>query len=234
MSSAVVAGSTGLVGSNILTTLISHPTFASISAFSRRKLPTESPKVSSLESTDSETWPTLYPKSVPPVFFSALGTTRAQAGGLANQRKIDLDLNLALAKAAKEAGTETYVLISSGGASSTSRLPYAAMKGELEDAVEALGFKHCVILRPGLIVGNREDSRPPEFIFRKIANTFGAVSGGKLKDFWAQDADVIARAAVNAGLQCIEGKKKEDGLWLLGQADIVRLGRTEWKVPEST
>lgn len=35
------------------------------------------------------------------------------------------------------------------------------------------------------------------------------LSGGRLKDFWAQDVDVIARAAIAAGMQCLEGKKEE-------------------------
>ena len=94
------------------------------------------------------------------------------------------------------------------------------MKGELEDAVKALDFEHTIILRPGLIVGDREDSRPLEFGIRKLAGVLGKVG---LKDFWAQDASVIAKAAVKAGL---EAKEK---FVLLGQSDIVKLGRTEWK-----
>jgi uncharacterized protein YbjT (DUF2867 family) len=174
----------------------------------------------------------LFPKSVA-IFLSALGTTKAAAGSIEKQRAIDLDLNLALAKAAKEAGVQTYVLISSAAVSSTSMMPYAKMKGELEDAVKAIGFKHTVILKPGLIVGAREHSRPTEFALRKVADFFGAISSNKLKDFWAQDAEVIARAAVHAGLECVEGKK-EDGVWEIGQSEIVKLGRTEWKAPEST
>lgn len=77
-------------------------------------------------------------------------------------------------------------------------------------------------------VGERQDSRPPEFVLRKIADAFGAVSGNRLKDFWAQDAEVVAKAAVRAGLDAAEGKEKEK-FRIIGQSDIVRLGRTEWK-----
>jgi len=45
-------------------------------------------------------------------------------------------------------------------------IPYTRMKGELEDSVNALGFDHTIILRPGLIVGGREESRPTEFVIR--------------------------------------------------------------------
>lgn len=164
---------------------------------------------------------------MPSIFISALGTTRAQAGSFAAQREIDYDLNLALAKKAKEAGTKTYVLVSSGGANSSSMMGgYMKMKGELEDAVTALGFERTVIMRPGLIVGTREDSRPPEAALRKLANLMGSISGGALKDFWAQDAEVIARAAVSAALQA---EQREEKVWIVGQSDVVRLGRTEWK-----
>jgi uncharacterized protein YbjT (DUF2867 family) len=199
-----------------------------IHAFARKAL-TISEKIHPLSSPDSKSWPSLYPTTspAPSIFISALGTTRALAGSFAAQREIDYDLNLALAKKAKEAGTKTYVLISSGGANSGSMIGgYMKMKGELEDAVTALDFERTVIVRPGLIVGTREDSRPPEAALRKLANFMGAISGGALKDFWAQDAVVIARAAVNAALQAEERNEK---VWIVGQSDVLRLGRTEWK-----
>lgn len=199
-----------------------------------------------MTSSDTSSWPSQYP-SGPELLISGLGTTRAAAGGFENQRKIDYDLNLELAKAAKEKGTKYYVLISSQGANSGSMMGYPKMlvlppyteypvaknfgrKGELEDAVKEIGFEKVVIIRPGLLVGARgsHDSRPSEFVLRKVAGFAGGVSGNKLKDFWAQDADVVAKAAVRAGLDCIEGKQTET-VKVLGQADVVRMGRTEWK-----
>ena len=103
-------------------------------------------------------------------------------------------------------------------------IPYSKMKGELDEAVKAIGFKHVFILKPGLLVGARNDSRPGEFAARKVASFLGAVSGNMLKDAWAQDADVVARAAVKAGLDAVQGKYTEP-VTILGQSDIVRLGR---------
>lgn len=115
------------------------------------------------------------------------------------------------------------VLISSSGANAQSGMAYPQMKGALEDAVKALGFEHTIILRPGLIVGGREESRPVEFGIQKIANVMGKVG---LKNFWAQDADVIARAAVKASLDVSKnGKEGEKSVLLLAQGDIVKLGK---------
>lgn len=163
----------------------------------------------------------------PSVFLSALGTTKAAAGSFEAQRKIDYDLNLSLAKAAKESGVQVYVLISSDASSTKSLVPYSRMKAELEEAVKAIGFSYSVILKPGLLLGTRQDSRPAEAMARKIAAGLGSISKS-LTDFWAQDVDVVGRAAVAAGLQCAEGKR-EEGVWVLSQSEIVRLGRTEWK-----
>ncbi len=164
----------------------------------------------------------------PSIMFSALATTRAAAGGFEAQYKIEHDLNIELAKAAKQSGTKTYVLISAASASSNAFFAYTKMKGEIEDHIKELDFEHTVIVRPGLIAGEREESRAAEAVFRKIAAGLGKVSTRWLKDGWAQDADVIARAAVSAALKIERGEVK-DKVWVLGGSDIIQLGRTEWQ-----
>jgi len=229
MTSAAIVGSTGLVGAHILSTLLSVPSINSVHSLSRRQPSSTDSKLHPLTTTDSSQWPTQLSSITPPpgVFFSALGTTRDAAGSVENQRKIDYDLNLSLAQAAKSSGVKVYVLISTSGANTSSFLAYPKMKGELEESVKALEFEHTVILRPGLLVGNRTESRPTEFVVRKIAG-FAGMLGNGAKDFWAQDAEVVGRAAVAAGLQALEGGGKP-AVWEVGQGDIVKLGRTEWK-----
>ena len=100
------------------------------------------------------------------------------------------------------------------------------MKGDLEDAVKKLGIPHTIILRPGLLVGERGETRLAEATLRKLAQGMGAVHSS-LKDFWAQDADVVAKAGLQAASKCAKGEHPE-GVWVVAQADITRLGRTEW------
>lgn len=111
-----------------------------IATISRKPLPTQTKISSPIVSQDSSSWPQQFPQADNHLFISALGTTRAAAGGFENQRKIDYDLNLALAQEAKAKGTKVYVLISSSVANSQSMVGYPKMKGELEDAVAGLGF----------------------------------------------------------------------------------------------
>lgn len=197
----------------------------------RKPLPSDLPTNASLNpitEADSDKWPSHLATSKPSVFISALGTTRGAAGSFAAQRAIDIDLNVALAKAAKEAGARVYVLISSAGVSSSSMLPYSKMKGELEDKVLSLGFEKTVIVKPGLLVGDRQESRPPEAVLRWIAAGLGKINAKYLRDTWAQPVDIIGRATVKASLMSLEGNAPEGKVWYLEIKDIVRLGKTEW------
>lgn len=164
----------------------------------------------------------------PDIFISSFGTTRANAGGFENQYKIEHGLNVEMARAAHEAGTKVYVLISSQGANKTSSIPYSRMKGEIEEDIKALGFEHMVILRPGLIAGTREESRPLEAGIRFIAGWAGKVHSS-LKDGWAQEADVIGKAAVNAGLKALEGNVPagSEKVWTIEGKNIIAVAKDE-------
>lgn len=96
------------------------------------------------------------------ILFSCLGTTKKQAGSIEQQRKVDLDYQYQAAQQAKCAGVTSYFLVSSSGASARSLSPYLKMKGELEDKIIKLGFDQCVIFRPSLLIGQREQSRAGE------------------------------------------------------------------------
>ncbi|EXJ64070.1 hypothetical protein A1O7_00406 [Cladophialophora yegresii CBS 114405] len=233
MSKALVLGSTGLVGSFILSTLTTGPSspFSSIEIIARRSAAAakgSSLPVNEFIEKDTTKWASHLSSTspAPSVMFSGLATTRAAAGGFENQYKIEHDLNIELAKAAKAAGTKTYVLISASGANAHSMFGYVKMKGEIEEHIKEIGFEHTIIVQPGLIIGHREESRFAEGIAQSLASAIGKIHGG-LKDSWAQDADVIAKAAVSAAIKVEKGEVK-DKVWVLKQKDIVQLGAKGW------
>jgi uncharacterized protein YbjT (DUF2867 family) len=232
MSTTALIGSTGLVGSNILTTLFSTPDVSTVQTISRRAPKFTSPKLDAVLEPDTSLWKSRLAALSPPptTVFSALGTTRAAAGGIANQWKIDHDLNVELAKEAKTLGVKTFVFISSAGTRGMigGNAPYSKMKQGVEDTVKELGFDNAVILRPGLILGEREEKKPLGGILNPAVHGIGKVLGMWAQDMLGQDALVIARAAVHAARLVAEGKAPEK-YWVLEGSDIVRLGRTEWK-----
>ncbi|CAI7644191.1 unnamed protein product [Penicillium manginii] len=232
MANVALIGSTGMVGSHILSSLLSNPAVSRVDTISRRtpNIAGEAPqgKLTTFVSGDTATWGSQLQALTPTpgIFISSFATTRAAAGGFENQYKIEHGLNVELARVAKEAGTKVYVLISSSGANKTSNIPYSRMKGEIEEDVKALGFERTVILRPGLISGTREESRPLEAGIRFIAGWAGKLHPG-LKNGWAQDADVIAKAAVKAGLRALEGDvpSGKEQVWNIDGSDIIALAK---------
>ncbi|KAF4977002.1 hypothetical protein FDECE_18409 [Fusarium decemcellulare] len=228
--SAAIIGSTGLVGSNILSTLLAVETHKPVHTITRRAPKSTSPHLNAIIDTDTTKWASILSAitPTPAVVFSALGTTRAAAGGLANQWKIDHDLNVELVKAAKAAGTRTFVFISSGGTRGfpTNMSPYGKMKNGVEDAIKEQDFEQAVILKPGVIFGQREDSRLAEGLARGVIRGVGYLSAA-IRDTMGHDADVIARAAVRATQLADEGKAPSK-YWVVEGPEIVKLGKTEW------
>lgn len=154
---AIIIGATGLVGGQFLKYAELSSAINSITTITRRTI-TGSEKLNSIVKASTEEWPQEISKSDADIFFSAFGTTRADAGSIENFKKIDYGTNLESAKAAKRANIKTFVLISTLGASSKSYFPYLQIKGELEDEILALGFQRTVILRPGPLIGARTTS----------------------------------------------------------------------------
>jgi uncharacterized protein YbjT (DUF2867 family) len=145
-----LAGASGLVGREILRGLVADPSVSAIHVLGRRALET-TPKVVS-HVVDFRSLPEL--PHVDEVYL-ALGTTIKVAGSQQAFRAVDLDANLAVARAAISAGARRAGLVSAMGASAKSGIFYSRTKGELEDALAALAFEGLVIARPSMLAGDR-------------------------------------------------------------------------------
>jgi uncharacterized protein YbjT (DUF2867 family) len=144
-------------------------------------------------------WPAIVGSLVPEAAFSALGTTMRQAGSQAAFRAVDLDMVAAFAGAAAAAGARRMVTVSSVGADPGSANFYLRIKGEMESALEGLGFERLDILRPGLLRGPRGgDRRVGERIGIALSPVVNLALRGRLERFAAIDADVVAAAAARA------------------------------------
>ena len=91
-----------------------------------------------------------------------LGTTMADAGSQAAFRRVDYDYPLRVAKLARRHAAQSYALNSAMGANARSSIFYNRVKGDLEDALVALDYPSLVLVRPGLIDGERAQPRAGE------------------------------------------------------------------------
>ncbi|KAK9368311.1 hypothetical protein V1509DRAFT_623714 [Lipomyces kononenkoae] len=222
-----IVGATGLVGGNFLTLsrTADLPGISTAVAITRRpiKKPDEEElakggkniKVSNIVTADISG---SIPKTTK-ILFSGLGTTRAAAGGFENQYKVDHDLNLEIAKAAKKAGASTYVLVSAAGASVDSHFAYNRMKGDLDRDVAAIGFDRTIILRPALILGDRAE--PHGALESSAQGVIGFLKKVPLVSSGVKSVSVDAQDIAKAALKAIQ--KGGSGVEIYGNAEIIKL-----------
>ncbi|KAK4693814.1 oxidoreductase, partial [Phenoliferia sp. Uapishka_3] len=174
MSKVLLLGSTGAVGSQTILSLLSSSSYSSVHALGRRPptLPATTPNLSKLTTAPNISFEDLLNGDKAEekklrdveadVVLITLGTTRAAAGGMEKFVRIDREYVSAAAKAARVEGKDQRVVYcSSGGASSTSLFPYTKSKGLTEEGLAELGYKECIIFRPGMLIvpGGRGEHR---------------------------------------------------------------------------
>lgn len=200
---ALVAGATGLVGAACLRRLAATPAYSRIVALARR--PLESPpsgvEARIVDFDRIDTVADLHADAA----FCALGTTLAAAGSQEAFRRVDYGYTTGFARLARRAGAARFLVVSSVGASAASGNFYLRTKGEVEDALRELGFETLVVVRPGLLLGGRAESRPVEGVARAAAPVFNLILRGSFRRYRAIGAADVAASLVGAALHCGPG-----------------------------
>jgi uncharacterized protein YbjT (DUF2867 family) len=171
----LLAGASGLIGSEILDRLVRDEDVLEVRVLVRRPLDRAlvgrkvRELITSFDSLDAH--PDWF--RVDQV-FSALGTTIRQAGSKDAFRRVDRDYPLALARLAHAQGARHFLLVSSAGADARSRVFYSRVKGETEDAVRGVGYESLTIARPSFLLGPRKELRLGEIVMKRLAHLLPA------------------------------------------------------------
>ncbi|WP_027418997.1 oxidoreductase [Crocinitomix catalasitica] len=195
MKKAILIGATGLIGKALLTQLLDSAEYDEVRVFTRRKTGENHPKLREFI-VDFNAIENAKADLVGDVLFSCLGTTLKTAGSKEAQYKIDFDMQFNTTKIAKENGVENMVLLSSAGANAKSSVFYSRMKGELDEAVEKLGFDRVGIIRPSMLAGDRKEFRWSEKIFTPIMYAFSWIPG--IRKYRPIKDKTVAKAMINA------------------------------------
>jgi len=195
----LLAGATGLVGGMMLQTLLADPTVSEVHAISRRGLAISHPKLRVLL-VDFKNLPML-PQA--DELYLALGTTIKVAGSQEAFRAVDLNANLAVAKAAFAAGARRIGVVSAAGANARSSVFYNRVKGQLESVLTAMELTALVIARPSLLLDQRDGLDQPPRLGEKlsipIAKFLAPVIPGKYRPVHAQSvANALVRVVPRA------------------------------------
>lgn len=192
----IVIGATGATGKSLLPLLATSSEVESIDCFGRRHPDFTHQKLNShqIDFSHPDNW---CEKVQGDVLFACLGTTLKAAGSKEAQWAVDYEANLEFAKAARENGVNTLVLVSASGSNVASRLFYQRMKGELEQAIIALNFPHLIIFRSPLLIRPNSD-RLGEKIAERIFRVLNRI--GMLKNQRPLAVEKLAQAMLKAAL----------------------------------
>jgi uncharacterized protein YbjT (DUF2867 family) len=191
---AVVAGSTGLVGSCLVELLTAAPEYSLVVALTRRPLTSSNETLQwrkvDFEQLDRVLGDIRGSESAPLDAFCCLGTTIKMAGSEDAFRRIDVDYVVRFGQWARAANARRLVVVSALGADPASRVFYNRVKGDAEQALGALGLPSLVVLRPSLIDGERSGFRPGEQLALKLLRPMRAILPRSLRP--VRDIDVAA------------------------------------------
>ncbi|MBI9068113.1 MAG: oxidoreductase [Salinivirgaceae bacterium] len=210
---AIILGASGLVGNELLMQLIRDDYFSLIKIFVRKTLGEKSNKIEEhiINFDDPESWKE---KVVGDVLFSAFGTTIKKAGSKELQYKIDYSYQYQMAAIAKNNGVKSFVLVSSGGANSKSKIFYSRIKGELDCSVSKLGFENLAIIKPSILVGERKEFRFGERMAIKLGIFISKLPGvKKYRPIRAEDVAMAMIKAFKSNKKYIEAEYIEVFNW---------------------
>jgi uncharacterized protein YbjT (DUF2867 family) len=201
---AIIAGASGLIGSELLTILLNHAEYEEVLVLVRKELPVKHKKLVQLVIDFDEL--AKYAGSLTGhAVFSCMGTTNAKTPDKVQYRKIDHDYPLEIAHLAKANGVEQFHLVSAVGANSKSSAFYIKLKGELEEDLRPVGFQSLHIYQPSMLYGDRKEQRTLEKTLIRIFKVVDHLLIGGLRKYRSISGETVANAMYKNSLKAAPG-----------------------------
>jgi uncharacterized protein YbjT (DUF2867 family) len=190
---ALIAGATGLVGRHLLMQLLADKRYSQVKVLTRRPLGLVHEKLQVLQGEldrPEKHGDALAADDV----FCCLGTTMRQAGSKAAFEQVDYHMVVRLARAVHAQGARQFVVVSSLSANPRSPVYYSRVKGRMERALREVGFDVLHIIRPSLLLGEREDARGAEMLAQRLLPLLNPILRGRYAIYRAVPGSDVAAA----------------------------------------
>lgn len=193
----LIAGASGLVGSEVLRQALVDPRVDRVVVLVRRSVGLSHPKLVEWSAQEGDLLSGLKSVRVDAV-ICCLGTTIRTVGGDKSKFiHVDKDLVLGLGRWAKDQGVRSFAVVSAMGADAQSRIFYNRVKGEMEAGLRSIGLPRLAIFQPSILTGGRKEFRLGERIGIGVMT---AVAPLIPSNYRPMPSDVLARVMINVSI----------------------------------
>ena len=203
MKTALVFGSSGLIGGHLLSQLIENDDYNKIKIFVRSEPEINDPKVEIIK-TDFNNLENHKEDIKGDDCFFCIGTTKQNSPDKNEYRRVELDVPKQIAQIAKSNSVNSFLFVSSGYADPKSSGDYLKFKGEVEEELKRLNFSKLGIMRPSFLLGDRKEKRVGEkigiFVFKLLSPLFL----GPLKKMKPIHSVTVAKAMIRIANENLE------------------------------
>ncbi len=182
MKTALIFGSSGLIGNELFKTILLNNSYDKIKVFVRSIPEVNNPKVEIIK-TDFSNLEQYKDKIIGDDCFFCIGTTKKDTPNKDEYRRVEYNIPVDVAKIAKTNSVKSFYYVSSIGANPNASSNYLKNKGQVEEQLKNLNFSKLAIIRPSLLIGNRKSFRLGEVIFTPVMNTLTLFAFGSLKKY---------------------------------------------------
>ncbi len=195
MKTALLFGSSGLVGGHLLNQLIKDNKYSIIKLFVRTDPEISDPKVEIIK-TDFTNLQNHKEDIIGDDCFVCIGTTKKSSPDKDDYRKVELDIPKEIAKIAKSNLVNSFIFVSALYANPKSSGDYVRFKGLVEEELKRLNFPKLVLMRPSFLMGDRKEKRVGEKIGIFVFKLLSPLLLGPLKKMRPIHSETVARAMI--------------------------------------
>jgi uncharacterized protein YbjT (DUF2867 family) len=203
VKTALLFGSSGLVGGQILNRLTNDVNYSKIKIFVRSEPEIQSNKLEIIK-TDFNDLENFKDYIKGDDCFFCIGTTKQNSPNKNEYQKVELEIPKKIEKIARANSVNSFIFVSSIYANPNSSGDYVKFKGLVEEELKKLNFSNLGILRPSFLMGDRKEKRVGEKIGILTFRLLSPLLLGPLKKMKPINSEKVAKAMIKIANENLE------------------------------
>ena len=203
MKTALIFGSSGLIGGHLLNQLIKNKDYSKIRLFVRSDPEINDPKVEIIK-TDFNNLEIHKEDIKGDDCFFCIGTTKQNSPDKNEYQRVELEVPKQIAQIAKSNLVKSFIFVSALYANPKSSGNYVRFKGLVEEELKRLDFPKLALMRPSFLMGDRKEKRVGEKIGIFVFKLLSPLLLGPLKKMRPIHSETVAKAMIKAANENLE------------------------------